>query len=121
MTLSEVRKGVVAVLGAVTTIIPQVLATGAGLIPQQVATWLTVIAAVATATLVYLVPNSPKDTLTKVRTSVEALGPLVEVIQERVRREVNARLPQTTKDLYKPEPTPDPQQSDPFVVKPIGG
>lgn len=119
MTFAEVRKAVVAVLGAVTTIIPQVLASGAGLIPQQVATWLTVIAAVATAVLVYLVPNTPKTPLQKTQASIDALGPLVEVIRERVRREVNARLPQATADIYQP-PVPPPPTSNPFVVPPPG-
>lgn len=92
MTLAEVRKTVVAVLGAIMSIVPQVLATGAGLIPASVAMWLTVIAAVATSVLVYLVPNAPKDPLAKVQASVDALGPVVEMIRDRVQRDVVEKL-----------------------------
>jgi hypothetical protein len=93
MTFAEARKAVIAVLGGITSIIPQVLASFGGIIPTEVASWLTIIAAVATAVLVYLVPNAPADPLAKVRTSIDALGPVFDVIRQNVRDEVAARLP----------------------------
>ncbi|CCW14593.1 hypothetical protein [Rhodococcus aetherivorans] len=120
MTFAEVRKFAVAALTAVAAIIPQVLGTLAGVIPENVASALTVVAVTAGAILVWLVPNAPQDPVAKVRSSVEKLGPLLEVIQDRVRREVNMRLPQTTADIYQPEARPDPPAPDPFVVPPAG-
>lgn len=94
MTFAEARKAVIAVLGGITSVIPQVLASLGGIIPTEVASWLTIIAAVATAILVYMVPNAPADPLAKVRTSIDALGPVFDVIRQRVRDEVEARVPQ---------------------------
>ncbi|OQQ28691.1 hypothetical protein A4U94_01195 [Prescottella equi] len=126
MNLSEFRKAIVAVLGAITAIVPQVLATGAGVIPQTVAMWLTVIASTATAILVYLLPNSPKDPAAKVRASLDALGPVAEMIRERVQREVAKRLPPgevhptlLASGGTAPEAHSD-SDADPLVVPPLG-
>ncbi|USC16234.1 hypothetical protein [Rhodococcus sp. 11-3] len=134
MTFAEIRKFAVAALTAVAAIIPQVLGTLAGVIPDNVASALTIIAVTAGAILVWLVPNAPQDPVAKVRSSIDKLGPLLEVIQDRVRREVSARLPQTTADIYQPnvnstypslpqmaEPDSGAQpEPDPFVVPPVG-
>lgn len=125
MTLAEVRKAVIAILGGITSIVPQVLASLGGIIPANVASWLTIIAATATAILVYLVPNAPADPLAKVRTSIDALNPVFDVIRERVREEVAARVPQprvsapVEAKVRPPEIRPDPVSSDPFVVRPL--
>lgn len=134
MTFAEIRKFAVAALTAVAAIIPQVLGTLAGVIPENVASALTIVAVTAGAILVWLVPNAPQDPAAKVRSSIDKLGPLLEVIQDRVRREVNMRLPQTTADISHPpanrtgpslpwttfrDPESQPEP-DPFVVPPPG-
>lgn len=126
MNLSEFRKAIVAVLGAITAIVPQVLATGAGVIPQTAAMWLTVIASTATAILVYLLPNASKDPAAKVRASLDALGPVAELIRERVQREIDKRLPQgqvRTTPLASGAAVPEAHSdsdADPLVVPPLG-
>lgn len=134
MTFAEVRKFAVAALTAVAAIIPQVLGTLAGVIPENVASALTIVAVTAGAILVWLVPNAQQDPVAKVRSSIDKLGPLLEVIQDRVRREVNARLPLPRVDVNiggggdggqstfgTPIIHPDPQPAnDPFVVPPPG-
>ncbi|MGJ5667808.1 hypothetical protein QLG13_08055 [Rhodococcus aetherivorans] len=121
MTFAEIRKFAVAALTAVAAIIPQVLGTLAGVIPENVASALTIVAVTAGAILVWLVPNAPQDPAAKVRSSAEKLGPLFEVIQDRVRREVNARLPQAATDAPVSEIVYESQSApDPFVVPPVG-
>lgn len=126
MTLAEARKFVVAALSAVAAIIPQLLSSLGGVLSPNVASVLTVIAALAGALLVYLIPNAPADPLTKVRVSVEKLGPLWDLIQTRVQQEVAARVPSGTSRpvparVREPEVTPDPPvPDDPFAVPPLG-
>lgn len=133
MTFAEIRKAVIAILGGITSVVPQVLASLGGIIPVNVASWLTIIAATATAILVYLVPNAPADPLSKVRTSIDALGPVFDVIRQRVREEVAARVPEpqwipppevgaspaVRSHVREPEIRPDPVSLDPFVVRPF--
>lgn len=125
MNLSELRKAVVAVLGAITAIVPQILATAAGILPQSAATWLTVIASTATAILVYLVPNAPKDPAAKMQASLDALGPVADMIRERVQREVAKRLPpgEVHPTLLTSGTAPEAHfdsDADPLVVPPLG-
>ena len=128
MTLSEIRKGVIAVLGAIVAVVPQVLSSLAGVIPVEAASWLTVTASVATAVLVYLVPNEKRTVVETVQSSVQALEPAVEQIgkriRERVEEEIAARLPVSPRvqaHAREPEVQPDPKTlADPFVVPPLG-
>jgi len=122
MELAEIRKGVIAVLGAVVAVVPQVLSSPmAGVIPASVAAYLTIVASVATAVLVYLVPNSTPAQ--KVQASIDALGPVAEAIRQRVSDEIAARLPQRVQThVIEPEVRPDPSRSaDPFVIPRLGG
>lgn len=75
MTFAEVRKFVVAVLGAIVGTVPQILAEFADVIPQSVATWATIVVGFATAILVYLIPNGAADPLTRLRAAAVALAP----------------------------------------------
>jgi len=124
MTFAEARKFAVAALSAVAAIIPQLLSSLGDMLPQNVASVLTVIAVTAGALLVYLVPNAPADPLTKVRMSVEKLSPLWSMIETRVNQEIAARLPSSPRvqaHVRKPEIQPDPlPPADPFVVPPLG-
>lgn len=124
MTFAEARKFVVAALSAVAAIIPQLLSSLGDVLPQSVASVLTVIAVTAGALLVYLVPNAPADPVTKVRQSVEKLGPLWSMIEARVNQEIAARLPSSPRvqaHVREPEIQPDPlPRADPFVVAPLG-
>lgn len=124
MTFAEARKFIVAALSAVAAIIPQLLSSLGGVLSPNVASVLTVIAATAGALLVYLVPNAPADPLTKVRASIDKLGPLWDLINTRVQQEVSARIPASPRvqsHVRQPEPSPDPQRpKDPFVVVPFG-
>lgn len=123
MELAEIRKGVIAVLGAVVAVVPQVLSSPmAGVIPASVAAYLTIVASVATAVLVYLVPNSTPAQ--KVQASIDALGPVAEAIRQRVSDEIAARFPsaQRVQPSTEPEVRPDPSRStDPFVIPRLGG
>lgn len=133
MTFAEIRKFAVAAVGALGVILTQLLATTDGLLPEGWFQTLSIASAVLAAIGVYLVPNS-QGPVAKVRSSIDKLGPLLEVIEERVRREVNSRLPQTAADLYQsqvnrtdqslPRTASRDQESqpepDPFVVPPVG-
>jgi len=90
MELSEIRKGVIAVLGAVVAVVPQVLSSLAGVIPANVASYLTIVASVATAALVYLVPNSTP--VQKVQATFEALRPAFDEFKREIRQDVDVRL-----------------------------
>lgn len=85
MELAEIRKGLIAALGAVVVVIPQVLTLAGGLLPEDAASGLSITAAVATAALVYLVPNQ-KSFADQTVTAVDALSPVIDDLQKRVRR-----------------------------------
>lgn len=55
---SQIRKFVVAVLGAVVLILTQILTTGADVIPASWGAWISTVVAVATAAGVYLARNA---------------------------------------------------------------
>lgn len=55
---SQIRKFVVAVLGAVVLILTQVLTAGADVIPASWGAWISTVVAVATAAGVYLARNA---------------------------------------------------------------
>lgn len=116
MELAEIRKGVIAVLGALVAVIPQVLSSLAGVIPANVASYLTIIASVATAALVYLVPNSPSNALEKLSATADALGPMFEMVRGQVQREVAARLPSSSPRVQASVRQPE-SVTDPFVVR----
>lgn len=59
MSVGEYTKAITALCGAVVSAVPQILSTYGGVIPQNVATWMTISAGVATFILVYLLPNLP--------------------------------------------------------------
>lgn len=133
MTFAEIRKFAVAAVGALGVILTQLLATTDGLLPEGWFQTLSIASAVLAAIGVYLVPNS-QDPVAKVQSSIDKLGPLLDVIQDRVRREVNARLPLPRVDVNigggagggqstfgTPIVHPDPRPvNDPFVVPPPG-
>ncbi|MGU3587181.1 hypothetical protein ACLBYD_29030 [Rhodococcus sp. C26F] len=144
MTLAEIRKGLIAVLGAIVAVVPQVLASLAGVIPTELASWLTITASIATAVLVYLVPNEKREMLQTVQTTVTAPEPAIEQIKERLLRESKAALERASREFRPatsvrivpggagggggatsfgiPVPTPDPEPpTDPFVVNPAKG
>ncbi|WP_343466344.1 hypothetical protein AAI421_14415 [Rhodococcus aetherivorans] len=141
MTFAEIRKGVIAVLGAIVAVVPQVLASLAGVIPAHLASWLTIIASVCTAVLVYLVPNEKRNVTETVQYSVQGLEPALEQLRQRVLREsaeawqpaldiLRNRIPgsgESTRfgDYLTPKTarTPDSESQpapDPFVVPPVG-
>lgn len=92
MTLAEVRKTAAAVLGGIASVIPQVLATGAGIIPEGWAFVLTTIGLFATAVAVYLLPNAPADPKAKAEKVLAQLEPLLPAFQEMLYKRVS---PQT--------------------------
>ena len=102
MELAEIRKGLVAVLGAVVTIVPQVLLTFGGLIPADAAAGLSILAVVATAALVYLVPNKV-PLVDKTASAIEILRPAVDEIEQRLTRAAVASV-----STNYPEETPAP-------------
>ncbi|WML63670.1 hypothetical protein [Rhodococcus sp. AH-ZY2] len=136
MTFTEIRKFAVAVLTAVAAIIPQVLGTLAGVIPENVASALTIVAVTAGAILVWLVPNGPADPVAKAQKTLTELGPLFEYVRAAVRAEVSTRQSEMTivnnaarhdtrllssmrQGPRVSEPAP-PAAPDPFVVPPAG-
>lgn len=74
MTLAEVRKFIVAVLGAIVGMVPQLMAEFGGMLPQSWATGATILVGFATAVLVYLVPNGG-DPFSRLRAAAVALTP----------------------------------------------
>ena len=56
---SQIRKALVAVLGAVVMILTQVLASTTGVLPASWAAWITTVAATCTAAGVFLAKNAP--------------------------------------------------------------
>lgn len=92
MKISEVRKTIAAIVGGVATLIPQILASGVGLIPQSWVPWLTLITIAATTLSVYLVPNEKKTPMQRIEDSWDALEPHIPILRQWLQEELRGRI-----------------------------